>query len=106
MSYMKQPCIHCPFRYDVKPFLTAERGEELAYHAENPYNSFPCHKTTECDDDGDTYAGEESKECAGFMAMQHFITGCELPDGFEPSDKVYTDTWEMIDAYEEANTKT
>lgn len=56
--FMKQPCKHCPFRMDVKPFLTPERGIELAYHAQNPYNSFPCHKTTVSDEE----FGEEGVE--------------------------------------------
>lgn len=99
--FMKEPCAHCPYRRDVKPFLTPERGEELAYHATNPYNSFPCHKTTESDDEsGDTYRTSKSLECAGFMALQANETDCSLPDGFIPSDKVYGDTWEMIEAYQ------
>lgn len=104
MSHMKQPCKHCPYRYDVKPFLRAERGAELAHHASNPYNSFSCHKTTEEDEDsedGEMMVTENSLECAGFMSMQHNITGCSLPEGFEPSELAYSDTWEMIDAYEE-----
>lgn len=103
MSYMKQPCKHCPFRHDVKPFLTPERGEELAYAAINQYNSFPCHKTTEHDEDGDAFCTEETKECAGFMTLQHNETGCSLPDDFTPSELVYTDTWDMIDAYNHQN---
>lgn len=73
--FMKKSCDHCPFRRDVKPFLHPERGEELAYHAQNPYNSFPCHKTTVNDeefggDGSEMVAVETSKECAGFMALQ------------------------------------
>jgi hypothetical protein len=105
MSYfMKTPCAHCPYRNDVKPFLTPERGEELAYHAQNPYNTFPCHKTTEYDEDsdcGDMYAGEKSKECAGFMTLQ-VQEGMNIPKGFEPAyDIVYGDTYEMVDAYDD-----
>ena len=104
MSYfMKKPCVHCPYRNDVKPFLTPERGEELAYHATNPYNSFSCHKTTETDEDsesGERYAGENSKECAGFMTLQ-VQEGMRIPEGFEPSyDVVYQDAYDMIDAYD------
>lgn len=99
--YMREPCKHCPFRRDVKPFLHPERGTELAYHAGNPYNTFPCHKTTESDEESDySYRTSKSLECAGFMALQHNETGCQLPDGFISSDKVYGDSWEMIDSYE------
>ena len=99
---MKKPCKHCPFRNDVEPFLTAERGEELAYSTTNPYNTFPCHKTLEDDDeseDGELMITESSKECAGFLTLKA-QGGDEMPDGFEPSwDVVYTDPYEMADAY-------
>lgn len=103
MSYfMKKPCAHCPYRNDVKPFLTPERGEELAYHTQNPYNSFPCHKTTEADDesdDGEMLVTEDSKECAGFLTLQ-CQEGKNPPEGFEPAwDIVYMDIYEMMDAY-------
>jgi hypothetical protein len=103
--YMKQPCKHCPYRQDVKPFLRASRGEELAYHAQNPYNSFPCHKTTVSDDDEDErYCNDETKECAGFMTLQHIENDNTLPDGFIPNyDVVYGDIYEMIDSYCEDN---
>jgi hypothetical protein len=100
-DFMKNPCEHCPFRRDVKPFLTPERGEELAYATENPYNSFPCHKTLEHDDE-DTFVGEDSKECAGFLSMQHEACGSTAYDGegFEPSPLVYDDSFAMAQAYE------
>lgn len=106
-DFMKKPCEHCPFRRDVKPFLTDGRAEELAYATENPYNSFPCHKTTEHCDDDDSYDGEmmvteRSKECAGFLSMQVNQSDIEV-EGFEPSDLVYEDSYDMIMSYEEAN---
>lgn len=102
--YMKQPCKHCPFRIDVEPFLTPERGEELAVHATNPYNTFPCHKTTVSDEEygGDgsrSVANENSKECAGFMTLQ-INEGASIPEGFQPAYRlVYGSYEEMIDAY-------
>ena len=101
--FVKKPCKHCPYRRDVKPYLTPQRGLELAYHAQNPYNSFPCHKTTVSDDEfgGDgteMVAVETSKECAGFLSLVFFETGVK-PEGFEPSDLCYSDVWEMEDAY-------
>lgn len=106
---MKEPCEHCPFRSDVKPFLTAARGEELAYHAQNPYNTFPCHKTTVYDeesDDGDMVRTEKSKECAGFLTIMANELGEEevtnMYEGFKPAYGVcYTDSWDMAQAYEE-----
>lgn len=102
MDFVKKPCKHCPFRNDVKPFLHPDRAAEIAYATQNPYSTFYCHKTTEADDeDGDCFATEESKECAGFLTLRA-QGGEEVPKGFEPSWAiVYTDAYEMIDAYEE-----
>ena len=99
--FMKEPCPHCPFRFDVKPFLHPKRGEELAYHAQNPYNSFTCHKTTVSSDyeDGEMVTTPNSKECAGFLTLQ-INEGAHCPDGFTPSDKVYESSSEMAEAYE------
>jgi len=107
-DYMKKPCIHCPFRNDVKPFLTDERAEELAYHATNPYTTFPCHKTTvenEDSDEGEMDVVESTKECAGFLTLRAQELGEEcMPEGFTPDYlNVYSDTSDMIYAYEEAN---
>ncbi len=107
-DYMPKPCQHCPFRTDVRPFLTTERAEEIAYSAQNPYNTFPCHKTTECveDDDGnsDMAETENSKQCAGFLTLQANESRRTMPEGFEPSfDTCYNSASEMVDAYEEEN---
>jgi hypothetical protein len=99
---MKKPCQHCPFRRDVKPFLRPGRGKELAYHAQNPYNSFTCHKTLEHDEEGDVFVGEKSLECAGFLTLQ-INEGADCPKGFTPDENVYSDAYEMIDAYCEAS---
>jgi len=109
MDYIKTPCKHCPFRHDVKPFLHPRRAEELAYAAQNPYEQFPCHKTTEYNDEYDNeYGGndmmqvETSKECAGFLTLRAQMNGDEVPEGFEPAyDLCYEDDWDMIQAYEE-----
>jgi hypothetical protein len=105
-DYMKKPCKHCPYRTDVKPFLTPERGEELAYYPQNPYNDFPCHKTTEHDEEGDTgemLVVESSKTCAGFLTLMASELGEErMPEGFKPSYQIiYSDSWDMAGAYEE-----
>lgn len=104
--YMKEPCKHCPYRHDVTPFLTSERGEELAYHAQNPYNSFTCHKTMEHGEYDDEETGcemvqtDHSKECAGFITLQ-INEGMDCPEGFTSSDKAYGCADDMIYAYEE-----
>lgn len=101
--FMKKPCEHCPFRSDVKPFLHPERGADLAFLATNPYSSFPCHKTTvedENSDEGEMLCTENTKECAGFITLQ-INEGMDIPEGFTPAyEIVYSDSYEMIDAYE------
>lgn len=103
-DYMKKPCQHCPFRNDVKPFLHPERAAELAFGAQNPYWSFACHKTTVSDEDiedGDMIATEDSKECAGMLTLRA-QEGEDVLEGFEPSHEMcYTNSYEMIDAYEQ-----
>lgn len=100
-DFMKAPCKHCPFRSDVRPFLHPERAEEIAYAAGNPYSDFACHKTTEYDDDLDDMTEvATSKTCAGFLAMQINEGAVEAPDGFKFPDNVYSDAYEMVDAYE------
>ncbi len=107
VDFMKAPCPNCPFRRDVKPYLTAERGADLAYSASNPYNSFECHLTIEHYSDGpfegEGYAVETSKQCAGFLSVMHNELD-RTPydeDGFEPSPLAYDSYHDMIDAYED-----
>lgn len=106
-NFVKKPCKHCPFRNDVKPYLHPSRAEEIAYVSQNPYSSFPCHKTTEYNEDSeDMECTETSKECAGMLTMRA-QAGEDIPEGFEPSwELCYIDPYEMIDAYEEEWDKT
>lgn len=99
-DFVKKPCEHCPYRKDVKPFLHPKRGGELAYHSLNPYNTFPCHKTTQYDEEiDDMVVVEKSKECAGFLTLQ-IIEGKKIPNGFKPAfDVVYEDVDDMANAY-------
>jgi hypothetical protein len=103
-DFMKKPCPQCPFRSDVKPFLTPERGEELAYAAQHRYQGFPCHKTTESDDDGDHVYTTKEKECAGYLTLKAQELGEESVaffKGFIPSyDIVYVESYEMAEAYD------
>lgn len=100
--YMKKPCKHCPYCYDTRVFLMEERGIELAYHATNPYNSFPCHKTLNVDDDGETLSAEDSKTCAGFLALQIGENGDRYkPDEFEIPPNAFTCADDMIYKFEE-----
>lgn len=103
-EFMAKPCAQCPYRNDVKPFLTPERGDELANIVHNPYNYFPCHKTTENGDDGETVNCHKEKMCAGFLTLQAAETGENQyeEEGFKPSYELcYADSWEMTEAYEQ-----
>jgi hypothetical protein len=67
------PCSNCPFRTDVKPYLRAERVEEIERGLER--GEFYCHKTTQHKDtDGDDdvvgyrKAGSEM-HCAGALIL-------------------------------------
>lgn len=93
MDFVKKPCKHCPYRNDVKPYLTLERTEELAYLPSNPYNDFLCHKTIEYDGYEDhqgrsTGDFEKSKTCAGFLTLRA-QDGEDVPEGFEPSWEIF-----------------
>ncbi len=101
-DFVKTPCKHCPFRNDVTPFLHPDRAAELAYSAQNRYSSFPCHKTTEPDEESSRMLRtEKSMECAGFLTLRA-QDGEEVPKVFNPAWEIYyTDAYEMIDAYQE-----
>lgn len=66
---MMTPCAHCPFRSDITPFLRPERVDEIRRSLVRA--EFPCHKTTEHDDDGE-YVGPTREEihCAGALIMK------------------------------------
>lgn len=107
-EFMKAPCLHCPFKRDVTPFLNPDRAYDIANNAENRYGSFPCHKTTESDDDsehGEMMVVETSKECAGHLYMKAMSNGsCYYEsEGFKPDPKwnCYEDSYEMYEAYAE-----
>lgn len=97
---MKKPCKECPFRRDIEPYLTPERGEELAAGSGNPYNSFICHKTGLEDDEGNIVVENEPKECAGFIMLQHIESETTLPDGFTMDyDAVFESYFHMEEHY-------
>lgn len=81
---LQAPCPECPFRSDLpehlKGWLGKSRAEEIAHSVFFMGQSFPCHKTTELEEDeewlddepierGYQYKGCES-QCAGASIMQ------------------------------------
>ena len=100
-DFVKVPCKHCPFRRDVTPFLHPDRAAEIASVALNPYSSVTCHKTLEFDEEtGEPCLTDKSLECAGMLSLRA-NEGYGIPNGFEPSELVYNDWYEMVDAYQE-----
>jgi hypothetical protein len=61
---LTKPCKTCPFRSDIAPFITAERAKEIL----TSDGDFPCHQTTEFDDEGEECGGDHH-HCAGFLIL-------------------------------------
>lgn len=55
------PCAQCPFRSDVRPYIKAERVEEILIGNQ----SFACHKTL----DKDHRIHANSQHCAGVLII-------------------------------------
>lgn len=66
---MKTPCPHCPFRTDIRPYLTRDRAQEIADGLTRHQQTFSCHETTEHDDDGEAIIRDDEQHCAGAMIM-------------------------------------
>jgi hypothetical protein len=67
MDYtLTSPCKNCPFRTDVKPYLTLARAASIANSVADGA-TFSCHNTNEFDDDGE--ASKEGQHCAGALIM-------------------------------------
>lgn len=125
MNYgLKKPCAKCPFRSDIRPFLTAERVEEIAYSLQAGA-PFPCHATVDyskVDEDGDHEYAPTSREqfCAGALILMEKefsenggclrnqavrwetrLGGDFNPDNLDLTAPVFDSFDEMIEAQEE-----
>lgn len=68
---MTTPCPKCPFRSDVRPYLTRGRAQEIASGLLSQM-TFSCHVTTEHDDDGDYVPTDDEQHCAGaLIVLEH-----------------------------------
>lgn len=68
---LKEPCAHCPFRNDIKPYLNSERVQEIC-----EADTFACHKTTvsnDNSDEGEMVVTDKSRMCAGFLILREKI---------------------------------
>lgn len=64
---MMKPCPQCPFRSDIRPYLTESRVREIERALER--SEFSCHKTTSFDDDGEHTPTPDEAHCAGALIL-------------------------------------
>lgn len=72
---LTKPCKDCPFRTDIRPYLTMERAEEIVEALTTMQGTFACHKTTKPseDDDLEMVTTDKSEHCAGALIMLEHI---------------------------------
>jgi len=64
---LRSPCVTCPFRTDVVPFLHPDRAAEIL-HAITHDKDFICHKTVHHDSEsGDHIPHPGEQHCAGAL---------------------------------------
>jgi hypothetical protein len=64
---MTTPCAKCPFRNDIRPYLTSDRVREIEHSLLRA--EFPCHTTTEHDDEGECVPTGNEIHCAGALIL-------------------------------------
>ncbi len=70
------PCINCPFRTDVEPYLPPQRRAELSGYSEPGAGAmFPCHKTTSLYGNGKWRMTAKTRICAGHMIHARHLGG-------------------------------
>lgn len=62
---MTVPCNNCPFRSDKHFPLGLGTINKIV----NAPGTFPCHKTVDYNEDGDSVVKENSKVCAGYLIL-------------------------------------
>lgn len=70
---LKKPCANCPFRSDkpeLRHWLGNKRAQQIADSVFKHGHNFPCHKTTEHDDNGQYQYNNNESQCAGAAIMQ------------------------------------
>lgn len=113
---MKTPCKGCPFRTDVRPYISADRVREIFAAIIDRDNHFSCHKTVDYsheDSEGETVPQTcHSSVCAGAAILQEKIgrpsvmvrMGYALKsiplDHLDKAAPVYDSPEDMLRAYE------
>ena len=88
---MSKPCKACPFRRDVHPYLTKQRGVQLALATRHKNNDFVCHETIK------SLGGiGPRRTCIGFALLRAQEAGNRF---VTEEDGVYRTMGEMMAAY-------
>lgn len=71
---LTSPCADCPFRNDIRPYLTKRRAAYFMEKMIDEQKTFTCHKTTvPCDDEDDEEGGMKdgphAQHCAGALIL-------------------------------------
>jgi len=110
---LKKPCSNCPFRNDIKPYLTFDRAEEILDGLINQQQSFSCHKTNDFIDD-DAIETENTQHCAGALILLEKLElpnqwmriaeriGCYDRHKLKMDSPVYEDEHEMLERFQDA----
>jgi hypothetical protein len=64
---MTSPCGNCPFRTDIRAYLTSGRVREIERSLDR--SEFPCHKTADHNDDGEYAPNGKEVHCAGALIL-------------------------------------
>jgi hypothetical protein len=64
---LKKPCPLCPFRSDVKPYLSKPRVREILRALDR--SEFPCHETTGAKPGSATRSRADEMHCAGALIL-------------------------------------
>lgn len=70
---LTKPCKNCPFRNDIKPFLSKRRVKEIEFALVNDDKTFSCHKTVNYETwenyEEDYIPNSEESHCAGALIL-------------------------------------
>ena len=96
---MKRPCKSCPFRRDVKPYLTRWFGFDLAFRTRYYDSKFYCHETVDYSSRKRSPRRTANAQlCRGFAILRAQEAGNRF---VEDADLVYRSMGEMVAAYAE-----
>jgi hypothetical protein len=78
---LTKPCAKCPFRTDVRPYLTKGRVRDIEGSLIRGQQTFTCHETTKVDpydeEGSEMVDGPNAQHCAGAMIL---LEGLDRPN--------------------------